>query len=85
MNPEPLPTSTDSTPSVLAHLPIAELPAEERSRVIREVVSLAMEGPLGPESLTPMPVPASATDPESPQDGTPLSPLPASRVPHPPE
>ena len=82
MNPETQPT--DLTGVILEQLPIAKLPGEKRSRAIREIVSLAMEDPLDPAPLTPMPVPAAYTttdDCRVDQANSALTPLPAPEAP----
>ena len=69
------------TGSIFDELPTVARTDAERSRIIREVVSLAMEGPLVPPPLTPMPIPSGQPAQEAPATRSRLSPLPTAEAP----
>ena len=69
------------TGSIFDELPTMARTDEERSRIIREVVSLAMEGPLVPAPLTPMPLPSEPPTDQLPAPRSDLTPLPTANAP----
>ena len=80
----------DSTPnhpriaikgSIFDELPAVARTDEERARIIREVVSLAMEGPLVAPPLAPMPIPSGPLAGQAPAARPGLSPLPTAEAP----
>lgn len=69
------------TGSIFDELPTIARTDEERSRIIREVVSMAMEDPLPPAPLPPMPLPAAQPDLQAPAPQSGLTPLPTTNAP----
>lgn len=74
------------TGSIFDELPTVARTDEERSRIIREVVSLAMEDPLDPALLdpallTPMPIPTEQPASQPQISRSDLTPLPTADAP----